>query len=221
MRLTTTEPLPGTVSDPLYPDSDGRPMGDTDYHSLALVFLRQGLEDFFDPRPDVYVGMNLLFYYERGNPRGRRDPDILVAKGVGKHRRRSYRLWEEKKLPCTFFEVVSQYTVHVDVDEKRLLYERLRIPEYFLFDPEGEYMKQPLRGFRLQKGVYVELIPGADGSLVSKELGLRLVQEGEMLRLIDLRTNEPVLTRQERAEQQKERAEQQKERAEQQKERAE
>ena len=27
-----TRPLPGTAIDPLYPDSDGKPMGETDYH---------------------------------------------------------------------------------------------------------------------------------------------------------------------------------------------
>ena len=32
MRQTLTQPLPGTVVDQRYPDEDGRPMGDTDYH---------------------------------------------------------------------------------------------------------------------------------------------------------------------------------------------
>src|SRR5438105_12564018 len=141
MRPTLTQALPGTVEDPRYPDSDGRPMGDTDYHSIAMVFLREAVEDFFAAYgADAYVGMNLIFYYEEGNPRARRDPDILVAKGVGKHRRRSYRLWEEKKLPDTLFEVVSRKTVRVDVGEKRDLYESLRIPEYFMFDPEARYL---------------------------------------------------------------------------------
>jgi hypothetical protein len=43
--------------------------------------------------------------------------------------------------------------------------------------------------------------PAADGSLVSKTLGLRLVPQGEMLRLIDQGTDEVVPTRAERAEQ--------------------
>jgi Uma2 family endonuclease len=195
MIQTLTQPLPGTVVDPLYPDEDGRPMDDTDYHSSALVALREGLEDVFRDRPDVYVGMNLIFYYEHGNPRARRDPDILVAKGVaGKHKRRSFRLWEEKVLPCTLLEVVSKKTVQVDISDKRLLYERLRIPEYFLFDPEGKYLDRPLRGFRLRRGRYVELKPAADGSLISRQLGLRLLPEGELLRLIDLKTGEAVRT---------------------------
>jgi Uma2 family endonuclease len=206
MRLTLTQPLPGTVLDPRYPDTDSKPMSETDFHTLALGLLHDGLTDFFASRRDVYVGRNLLLYYQQGNPRGCRDPDILVAKGVGKHRRRSFRIWEEKTLPRVLFEVVSKRTVHIDLGEKRLAYERLRIPEYLLFDPEGKYMDRPLRGFRLRKGVYVELTPAADGSLTSKELGLRLVPEGEMLRLIDVKTGKPVLTRQEQTEQANQRA---------------
>jgi len=42
-----------------------------------------------------------------------------------------------------------------------------------------------------------ELRPESGGSLVSEQLGLRLVPEGTMLRLIDLATNQPILTRRE------------------------
>lgn len=31
--------LPGTCPDPRYPDSDGRFMGDTDYHNIAMIWL--------------------------------------------------------------------------------------------------------------------------------------------------------------------------------------
>ena len=222
MTRALTQPLPGTVVDPRYPDEDGRPMGDTDHHSYALTTLRGCMEDFFADRADVYIGMNLIFYYEEGNPKARRDPDILVATGVvGKHRRRSFRLWEEKVLPRTLMEVVSRKTFRVDLGVKRELYERLRIPEYFLFDPEGRYMNRPLRGFRLRGGKYVELKPAADGSLVSKELGLRLLPEGELLRLIDLRTGQAVLTRLERAEKESQRAEAERQNAEAERRRAE
>ncbi len=201
MLPLATQPLPGTVEDPRYPDSDGRPMGDTDYHTAALIWLRQALEDFFAAVLDVYVASNLIFYYEQGRPRSRRDPDVLVARGVGKHTRRSYRLWEEKVLPCVLFEIASRRTWRVDLGDKRELYARLRVPEYFVFDPEGRYLHPPFQGFRSKKGVSVPMKPAADGSLTSKELGLRLVPEGGMLRLYDLRTGQPVPTRVERARQ--------------------
>jgi Uma2 family endonuclease len=205
MNLEISTPLPGTLPDPRYPDSDGRFMGETDFHNLAMIWLREGLEDWFADQP-VYVASNLIYYYREGDSRSRRDPDGLVAKGVGKHRRRSYRIWEEKVIPCTLFEIASRRTWRVDLNEKRQLYAELRVKEYFVFDPEGRYLDPVLQGFRNRAGRSVPLPAAVDGGLVSRELGLRLVPEGEMLRLIDLQTGRPVLTRSERAEQESKRA---------------
>jgi Uma2 family endonuclease len=201
LKTATTRVLPGTTRDPLYPDSDGRFMGDTDFHSLAMILIRQGLEDHFANVADVYVGMNLILYFVQGDPSKRRDPDILVARGVkGKHSRRSYRVWEEGALPRTLMEIVSKSSVNQDLEEKRLEYEQYGIAEYFLFDPERKYMDAPLRGFRLVHGRFEELTPLENDGLISEELGLMLVPEGTMLRLIDLKTGQLVLTRAEQAE---------------------
>jgi Uma2 family endonuclease len=214
MGQASTVPLPGTRIDPRYPDSDGRFMGDTDHHNRALILLRQGLEDRFADQPDVYIASNLVMYYEEGNPKARRDPDGLVAKKVvGKHLRRSYRVWEEGVVPAVLFEVASKDTWRVDLYEKPALYASIGVKEYFLFDPEGLYLDPVLQGFKTVKGKPVPMKPAKDGSLVSKQLGLRLVPQGGMLRLIDLETGEPVLTREERAEQERQRAEQEKQRA--------
>jgi Uma2 family endonuclease len=208
-----TLPLPGTVADPLYPDSDGKPMGETDFHIAAIIWLREALQDAFADVPDVYVASNMLFYYEQGNPRGRRDPDLLVARGVGKHFRRSFRKWEEHTVPCVLFEISSEETWQTDLEDKRILYAKLGVAEYFLFDPEALYLDPPLQGFRLQNGVSVPMTPAADGSLTSEELGLRFLPEDGMLRVIDVRTGEPIPTREERAAQERERAAQEKQRA--------
>jgi Uma2 family endonuclease len=192
--------LPGTQVDPLYPDSDGRPMGDTDLHTYALNRLRDALEDHFADSPDVYVASILVMYYQQGDPQARRDPDVLVAKGVSKHRRRAYRFWEEKVPPAVLFEIASRDTWRADVNEKPKLYASLGVKEYFVYDPEGTYLDPVLQGFRRVKGKPVAMTQAADGSLVSKQLGLRLVPEGEMLRLIDLQTGQPIPTRVERNE---------------------
>ena len=105
------------------------------------------------------------------------------------------------------FEVASESTWQEDLGEKRALYGRLGVAEYFLFDPEGRYLDPPLQGFRYRGGVPEALAPAADGSLTSAELGLRLLPEGRLLRLVDVRTGEPVLTRAERLERERERAE--------------
>ncbi len=222
MSRTGAVPLPGTTVDPRYPDSDGRPMGDTDFHAIALILLRQALEDFFANRADVYVASNLILYYEEGNPKAHRDPDGLVAKKVvGKHYRRSFRIWEEGVVPVVLFEIASKNTWRIDLNVKPGEYARIGVKEYFLFDPEGCYLDPVLQGFKTVKGQPVPLKPAADGSLVSKQLGLRLKPEGVMLRLIDLETDQPILTRAERAEQDAQRAEEEKQRAEQEKQRAE
>ena len=201
MLRPANDPLPGTTIDPRYPDTNGRFMGDTDYHSIAISGLREGLEDHFADVPDVYVATNIVWYYKRGDARCRRDPDVLVAKGVGKHRRRSFRSWEEKCVPRTLFEIASRRTWRRDLGNKRELYERLKVKEYFVFDAEGCYLNPVFRGWELVRGLYVPLRPAADGSLASKELGLRFLPEDAKLRLLDLTTGRPIPTRLERAEQ--------------------
>jgi Uma2 family endonuclease len=183
-------------------------MGDTDFHNRAMYWLRDALEDHFADAPDVYVASNLVMYYQEGDPKRRRDPDALVAKGVGKHQRRAFRVWEEGVVPCTLFELVSRDTWRVDVNKKPAEYAGIGVKEYFLFDPEGKYLDSALQGFRTVKGKPVPMKPAADGSLVSKQLGLRLVAEGAMLRLIDLETGEPIPTREERAAQERQLREQ-------------
>jgi Uma2 family endonuclease len=192
-------------------------MGETDFHVIAMLCLREALEEYFRDTPTVYVATNLVFYFERGNPRGRRDPDVLVAKGVvGKHHRRSFRVWEEGVLPCTLFELASENTWREDVGPKRRQYARLNIPEYFVFDPESAFLTPVLRGFRSVNGRSLAMRPAPDGSLVSEQLGLRLVPEGSLLRLYDLRTGLRVPTPGERAEQHRAEAEEHRAEAEQQ-----
>jgi hypothetical protein len=77
-----------------------------------------------------------------------------------------------------------------------------------------------LRGFRLRGAKYQPLTTAADGSLLSRELGLRLVPEGAMLRLIDDRTGKSVPTRQERVEEEKQYRKLETQRADQEKQRA-
>jgi Uma2 family endonuclease len=183
-------------------------MSETDLHVLAVILLREGLEDFFAARSDVCVASNMLLYYDRGNPSGRRDPDVLVALGVGNHRRRSFRTWEESSIPNVLFEIASEDTYRQDLGVKRDVYERIGVPEYFLFDPHDEYLSPVLQGHWLVNGAYVALQPDPDGGLTSAQLGLRMVPEGHMLRLSDVNTGAPVLTRREQIDQERQRADQ-------------
>lgn len=197
----SVRPLPGTTKDPLYPDSDGVPMGETDFHVLATTHLYYALKRWYRKREDVYVAGNMLLYYEEGNPTKFRGPDVMVCKGVvGKHPRRSFRTWEEGVVPAVIIEVTSKKTRKEDQVEKPPIYSALGVKELFLFDPEGEYLRPRLKGFELVRRKYVPLTADDDGRLFSRELGLTLLIEGYLLRLIDRETGKALPTDEELAE---------------------
>ena len=177
-----------------YPESDGQPIGETDFHITATLLLLQMLRDHFESNPQVYVASDLMFYYEPGNPRAVKAPDILVVKGVGKQKRRVYKLWEESAIPCTIFEITSKQTAQADLTSKYQLYERLGIKEYFLFDPLDEYLQPRLQGFILVQGHYQTLPLSIEGELISRELGLILRPQGDLLRLVDSYTGQMLAT---------------------------
>lgn len=173
-----------------YPDSDGLPMADNDQQAEVMIDLRHALRTRYAAEPDVYVSSNLFVYYQEGNPGARVAPDVFVVFGVAKRKRRSYRVWEEGRVPALVFEIASQEGWEELLDKKKNLYERLGVEEYAVFDPEGEFIQPRLQGFRLENGRYrkIPLEPG--GFLLSRTTGLRLLPEGENLRLIDAATGE-------------------------------
>ncbi|MGH8070587.1 MAG: Uma2 family endonuclease [Candidatus Entotheonellia bacterium] len=177
-----------------YPESDGKPMGETDVHIDALIYLREALKDYFRDAPQVYVAGNMLLYYEEGNPAACVAPDVFVVQGVAKGERRTYRLWEEGQPPTVVFEITSRGTRLEDLGTKRALYAMLGVREYFLYDPLGEYLRPSLQGYQLQQGEYERVSPGAEGELVSQALSLELRVEAGRLRLLDPATGERLLT---------------------------
>jgi Uma2 family endonuclease len=190
-----------------YPASDGQPMAETGIHVRAIMLLFQGLEDALPAT--VFIAADMFWYWEEGHPESRVAPDLMVAKGVGRDDRRSFFTWREGgAVPCAVFEMASKNTWREDLGEKRLLYERLGVREYILFDPEGKYLRPRLLAFRLVEGRYEFIAPDADDRLRSEELGLFMKAERRMLRLIDAATGTPVSTRQEQAEQAQRRVEQ-------------
>lgn len=177
-----------------YPETDGKPMAETDVHIDVLIYLREALKDHFREAPQVYVAGNMLLYYEEGNPAACVAPDVFVVQGVAKRERRTYRLWEEGQPPAVVFEITSRGTRLEDLGTKRALYAMLGVQEYFLYDPLGEYLRPPLQGYRLQEGEYQRLPSGGEGELVSQVLGVELRVEAGRLRVVDLATGERLLT---------------------------
>lgn len=184
-----------------YPTSDGRPMAETDWHRELMNALIQTLKDYYARESRVYVSGNLLLFYVPGDKRRHISPDVFVVKGVAKHDRPNYLVWEERKGPDFVIELTSSSTRKEDLDDKFQLYQdRLKVQEYFLFDPLGEYLDPPLRGYRLRAGRY-QPIRALKGRLPSKVVGLHLERNGRELRLYDSRTRRWLPTPAEKVEQ--------------------
>ena len=168
-----------------YPDSDGRPMGETPLHVLNFRWTLDALELFFATDPMVFIAGNMFVYYEKGNRHRHLSPDVFVVRGIPKvttPARRSYFLWENKPIDFVL-ELTSSSTKGEDIDDKKDLYcNVLQVQEYFLFDPYAEYLDPPLQGFHLSGGQYVPIQPVAN-RVSSNVLGLHLEADGEMLRL--------------------------------------
>lgn len=176
-----------------YPESDGRPIAETEYHIDEILDLIHVLRTRYLEVPDVYVAGNMLMYYVKGDVTKCVSPDVFLVEGLSKEKRRTYKVWEEGRAPSLVIEVTSESSRSEDLIEKKETYARLGVKEYFLFDPLREYLHPPLQGFRLSGSWYGEIEPDGDGSLTSEVTGLRLQVEGERLRLVDLATGEKLL----------------------------
>jgi Uma2 family endonuclease len=179
-----------------YPESDGKPMGETDEHIDETMRLRQLLKSYYAGQR-VYVSGNLLVFYEQGNPKKFFVPDVFVAKGLDPGKRRIYKVWDERKPPDAIIEVTSKKTKKQDTVTKPALYGQLQVPEYFLFDLTRDYLEPPLQGHRLVGGKYEPIVADAEGALISEQLGLRLQAEGRQLMLYRLDTGARLLTAEE------------------------
>jgi len=209
-----------TLTEIDYPSSDGQPMAETPLHVDTMMLLHQALEDFFGDRPDVFIATDIFCYSKELDEKGNEQvvcvaPDALVAIGVPeqpRYDRRSYFTWRENDvIPSVVFEVASKGTWHDDVGSKYRHYQKLGVPEYFMYDPEGEYLHPALQGFRLESGTYQPILPSTasedDEVELESNLGFRLRGEGVMLRLIEVDSGQPILSRAEQVEQQRERTE--------------
>ena len=165
-------------------------MAETDWHRDLMVELIETLKMHYAGDPAVYVSGNLLVYYVRGDKRKHLAPDVFMVRGVPKHNRKYYLVWEEAKAPDVVIELTSKTTRKEDVEKKFNLYQDvLRVPEYFLFDPFEEYLKPSQQGWRLVDGKYLAIEP-VEGRLPSSVLGLHLERNATQLRLFDPATRQ-------------------------------
>jgi len=134
-----------------YPESDGEPMAETGLHARLMIDLRFALNLRFRDDPQAYVGINMLMYWVKGDNTRSKAPDVFAVFDVPKEPlRRNWKVWEEGKAPDVIFEISSRKTWREDLYEKWRIYERIGVREYFIFDPQYEYLPEPLMA-RLRK----------------------------------------------------------------------
>jgi hypothetical protein len=78
-----------------YPDCDGQPIGEDTLHFEWIIRIEQWLEVHYFHDPNVFVAGDLLWYPVEGEPTIRTAPDALVAFGIPKGHRGSYKQWME------------------------------------------------------------------------------------------------------------------------------
>jgi Uma2 family endonuclease len=182
-----------TIAEVEYPESDGKPVAETDLHLEWMIYIRNVLKYRYR-KQRLYVGANLLVYFVCGNPRKSVAPDTFVVKDCDPGPRRTFKTWVEERNPDVVFEVTSSSTRREDEVTKPATYAQLGVKELFLFDPTSDYLDPPLQGYRFSRGRKTRIRPDADGSLECRELGLRLRLEDGELRIYDARTGRPLLT---------------------------
>jgi Uma2 family endonuclease len=119
------------------PYDDGMPM-ESQRHVMQLQLLMDPLRLLWEGRQDVYIGGNMFVYYSLAQVRNRdfRGPDCFIALDVPKRERKSWVIWEEGKGPDVVIELLSESTAAQDKGEKKDIYQdRIRVPEYYWFDP--------------------------------------------------------------------------------------
>lgn len=189
-----TRSIEAVVRQPvIYPESDGKPMGETETHRQELSDTIEVLKEWFRSTENIYVGGNMFLYYEEGNRHKNVCPDVFVVRGVPKQRRRIYQVWHEGQLPCFVLELTSKSTKREDLREKMALYAELGVREYLICDPLQEYLRPALQGYELVDGRYQRMVPAEDGSLRSRELGVLVRLEADGLRFVDPTTGERLL----------------------------
>ena len=176
-----------------YPESDGKPMGETDVHIMWTNRLRDILQYRYREQR-VYVSGNLLVYYEQGNNRKFVVPDLFVVKDCDPALRRTYKIWEEPSPPQVVFEVTSRSSKKEDTVTKPRIYNKIGVLEYFVYDPTSDYLTPSLRGYRRQQDRFDPIEPDSDGWLTSDHLNIQVGLDAGRLVLMDPQTGEALLT---------------------------
>ena len=185
--VAAVERTPPVVAESVhYPDSDGHFLPDNPLQAHAVMNVRFALQHHFDKVDNIVLEGDMFMYYEEGNPAASIAPDVYVVLDHDLGDRLVYKFWEEGKPPDFALEVISPSSKIRNAKEKRALYARLGIGEYFLFQPDPRKRGRRLVGYRLWGQTYEELRAEPDGAVRSTALGVSMRVEGKNLRVRSL-----------------------------------
>ena len=186
-----------------YPESDGRFLPENPLQAQAIISLRNDLGLHLKDTPNAVLEGNHFIYYLPGDKSGCVAPDVYVILDHVWKCRSPYRIWVEGKVPDFALEVISPKTKIRNQIDKKALYCKLGVQEYFVFQPNEASPGERLVGYRLWGGEYVELRPdprlGPERELRSETLGVSLRVAGPLIRVRNLDTRKDYLSHEELA----------------------
>ena len=125
----------------VYPDSDGKPMADNTKQFELIVEIKKGLDLLYINEPNVFIAGDLFWYPIQGQPKIVTAPDVMVVFGRPKGDRGSYKQWQEENIaPQVVFEILSPSNDRLEMSRKLLFFERHKVEEYYLYDPETNFL---------------------------------------------------------------------------------
>jgi Uma2 family endonuclease len=155
----------------IYPIDNGEPLANDTEHLKWITFVKNGLDDWFGERQDVFVAADLLWYPVERRPDISKAPDVMVVLNHPAGDRSSYLQWEEgDRPPNIVFEFISKGNSADEMLEKHDFYSSFGCDEYFLYD----YRRGKFRAFLRdgERGL-LQQAADAEGSWSSPLLGMR------------------------------------------------
>ncbi len=154
----------------IYPVDNGEPLSNDTEHLKWITFLKNGLEDWFADRTDVFVAADLLWYPVEGRPDICKAPDVMVVLDHPAGERQSYKQWEEnQRMPDVVFEFISKSNTADEMMDKLDFYSDMGCREFFIYD----YRRGKFSSFHREGDVGLHKKPAAaDGTWHSKLLDM-------------------------------------------------
>ncbi len=119
----------------VYPVDNGEPLANDTEHLEWITFLKNGLEDWFADREDVFVAADLLWYPVEGRPDISKAPDVMVVLNHPAGHRESYQQWKENgRPPNVVVEFLSKSNTAEEILDKLDFYSAMGCDEFFVYD---------------------------------------------------------------------------------------